>query len=170
MYHNVVEIEAALANLAAAHPTLAERIVASRDELRRSHDQLSAPRQRLSPAPPDGALFIFGQHAREWVPPEVGLGVRSRTCSTPTPPTTALAYGGKSYTAAQVRQVLDTVNVFVLACVNPDGRHHSRAPTATRTGERTATPRITRPATASISIATTTSRSISRDTSRTFRR
>ena len=124
MYHNVVEIEAALANLAAAHPTLAERIVLPET----SFEGRTISCLRLGSGSPhalDGSLFIFGQHAREWVPPEVALAFAADVLNAYAT-NTGLVYGGKSYTAAQVRQVLDTVNVFVLACVNPDGRQYSQ--------------------------------------------
>jgi murein tripeptide amidase MpaA len=124
MYHNVIEIETALANLAAAHPTLAEHIPLP--EASFEGRTVSCLRIGAQPAGAvDGALFIFGQHAREWVPPEVGLAFPADVLDAYAN-NHALTYGGKSYTATQVRQILDNMNVFVVACVNPDGRHFSQ--------------------------------------------
>jgi hypothetical protein len=75
VYHNVDEIESAITNFAAAHPTIAERIslpLAS-FELNRTISCLRIGSNGATAA--DGALFIFGQHAREWVPPEIALNL-----------------------------------------------------------------------------------------------
>ncbi len=121
MYHTVDEIETAVANLAAAYPTIAERILLP--ETSTEHHR-TVPCLRLgsnAAGAADGALFIFGQHAREWVPPEVALAFAADALYAYAN-SVGLTYGGMSYTAAQVRQVLDTINVFVVTCVNPDGR------------------------------------------------
>lgn len=124
MYHNVTEIEAAIANVAATYPSVAQRIVLP--EASFEGRTISALRLGTdAPTAVDGLLFICGQHAREWVPPEVALEFVADMADAYVN-NHALSYGGKSYTAAQVRSILDTINVFVVACVNPDGRHYSQ--------------------------------------------
>jgi hypothetical protein len=39
-------------------------------------------------------------------------------------------YGGKTFSANDIRQVMETLNLFVFACVNPDGRHYSQTSAA----------------------------------------
>jgi murein tripeptide amidase MpaA len=121
MYHNVDEIETAISNLASAHPGLAERIDLPEGsaDLHRTVGCLCMGTLGADAA--DAALFIFGQHAREWVPPEVALAFAADMLHAYTHGE-GLTYGGMSYSAAQIRQVLDTINVFVVPCVNPDGR------------------------------------------------
>ena len=38
-----------------------------------------------------------------------------------------LTYGGKSFTAAQAREIVDSTNIYVVPCVNPDGRLFTQA-------------------------------------------
>jgi hypothetical protein len=54
-------------------------------------------------------LFVFGHHAREWVPPEgpaVAADVLDAYANS-----TGLTYSGKSYTAADVHQIVNTIFV-----------------------------------------------------------
>ena len=124
MYHNVIEIEAAIANLADAHPAIAERIVLPEA----SFEGRVISCLRLGSAPSgavDGVLLIFGQHAREWVPPESAIALMADLAGAYSG-NHGLIYNTQTYTAAQIRQLLDSANIFILACVNPDGRHFSQ--------------------------------------------
>jgi murein tripeptide amidase MpaA len=73
----------------------------------------------------DAALFIFGQHAREWIPPEVALELAAALLRAFTIGT-GVTYGGKSYSAADVQRILNNINIFLVPCVNPDGRQYSQ--------------------------------------------
>src|SRR5262249_44713552 len=72
----------------------------------------------------DGVLLIFGQHAREWIPPEVALEVAAALLGANSGGT-GLTYGRKSYSAADVQTIVNNINVFLIPCVNPDGRQYS---------------------------------------------
>ncbi len=125
MYHNVIEIESALRNFAAVYPSFAERILLPEPSF--EGQQISCLRIGTQDATAaDGALFIFGQHAREWVPPEAALAFTADILSAYAD-NHELTYGGRTYTASQVRQILDTINIFVVACVNPDGRRYTQS-------------------------------------------
>lgn len=126
MYHNVDEFESAITNLAAAHPTIAERVALPHAswELHRTISCLRIGSNGAGAV--DGALFIFGQHAREWVPPEIALNLMADLLDAYADDH-ALTYGGKSYTAAQVREIVDHINIFVVPCVNPDGRFFTQS-------------------------------------------
>lgn len=123
-YLNVVEIEGALQELAAAYPATAELIILPHftHEGRQSH----ALRVGARPvAAVDGVLMLGGVHAREWVPPDALVSVAADLLEAYAIGT-GLGYGGKTFSAAEVRQVLETLNLFVYPSVNPDGRHHSQ--------------------------------------------
>ena len=129
MWHNVDEIETLIQNFAATHPTLAERIPlpnltwgAYASSPGRT---VSALRIGVHPATAvDAALLIFGQHAREWIPPEVALEFAGGLLAAYSGGS-GLVYGGKNYSNADVHRILENINVFVIPCANPDGRQFS---------------------------------------------
>ncbi len=129
MWTNVDEIETAIQNFATAHPSIAERIALPEQAV--SVDAGVAPRPvsalRIganAAGAADGALLIFGQHAREWVPPEVALEFAAGLLGAYSGGT-GLVYGGKSYSAADVQRIVDNMNVFLIPCMNPQGRQFS---------------------------------------------
>lgn len=125
MYHNVVEIETAIANLAAAHPSITELIALPETSFGgKTIHSLRIGANAAGAA--DGALFIFGQHAREWVPSEIALAFLADLLDA-YDGSHGLTYGGQSYTAAQVEEIVDNVNIFTIPCVNPDGREFTMA-------------------------------------------
>jgi murein tripeptide amidase MpaA len=126
MYHNVDEFESAITNLAAAHPAIAERIPLPEAswELGRTISCLRIGSNAAGAA--DGVLLLFGQHAREWVPPEIGLNLMADLIDAYTG-NHSLLYGLKTYTAAEVKDIVDHVNLFILPCANPDGRFFTQS-------------------------------------------
>ncbi|SHJ51351.1 von Willebrand factor type A domain-containing protein [Tessaracoccus bendigoensis DSM 12906] len=124
MYLNVTEIESALAALHAAYPATSELIASPhpthggrtthvlRVGARGAHDV-------------DGVLLLGGVHAREWVPPDALVSLAADLLEAYADGT-GLGYGGASYTAAHVHRIVETLNLFFFACVNPDGRMHSQ--------------------------------------------
>ena len=126
MWHNPDEIETAIGNFAATYPAIAEQIPLP--EPTWGIDAATLPRSvsalRIgvnAGDAADGALFIFGQHAREWIPPEVALELAAALLGA-FAGGTGLVYGGKSYSAADVQRILTNINIFLVPCVNPDGR------------------------------------------------
>lgn len=124
MYLNVTEIESALAALATAYPATSELIATphATHEGRTTHVLRVGARGAHEA---DGVLLLGGVHAREWVPPDALVAFAADLLEA-YGGGTGLVYGGASYTAADVRRLMETVNLFVLACVNPDGRAHSQ--------------------------------------------
>jgi murein tripeptide amidase MpaA len=80
-----------------------------------------SPWDLLRPLPP-GVLFIHGVHARERGSPEIALGFAADLLWA-YDHGQGLQYGGKTFTEAQVRAIVDQLNVFVVPLVNPDGLH-----------------------------------------------
>ena len=123
-YLNIVEIESALANLAAAYPAAAELIACPNltHEGRATHVLRIGTR---SSSDVDGILLVGGMHAREWVPPDALVSLAADLLEA-NDRATGLAYGSQQFTAAEVRQLLESLNLFVFPCVNPDGRLFSQ--------------------------------------------
>lgn len=121
-YLNVDEIETALQSLAAEYPGLTELI-----EL--PHPTHEGRRTRClrigADADRHGVLLLGGVHAREWVPPDALVSLAADLLEAGTLGT-GLVYGNHQVPAERIQQVLRGTNLYVVACVNPDGRHHSQ--------------------------------------------
>lgn len=119
-YLDVAGIESALSGLHAAHPGLTELITVPHS----THEGRSCSVLRIGTLPgnaADGLLVLGGVHAREWVPPDA-LVALARDLLTAYAHGTGLSYGGANYPAGEIARLLETLNLFVFPCVNPDGR------------------------------------------------
>src|SRR5215207_1486689 len=122
-YLNVLEIESALENLAAAYPESAESIACPNvtHEGRQTHVLRVGARR----AAVYGVLILGGVHAREWAPPDALVSLAADLLEAHELGA-GLVYGGKRFSANEVRQIVDSSNLFIYPCVNPDGRHYSQ--------------------------------------------
>jgi len=124
-YMNVTEVESALIALAAAHPTICELItlpnLTSEGE-RTTH----AVRLGTQPANTVDAYYLTGGvHAREWGSCEILVNLAVDLCDAYAGGT-GLAYGGKHFSAAEVKALMEQINIIIFPCVNPDGRDYSQ--------------------------------------------
>ncbi|PYI65148.1 MAG: peptidase M14, partial [Verrucomicrobia bacterium] len=124
-YMNVTEVESALIALAAAHPTICELItlpnLTSEGE-RTTH----AVRLGTQPANAVDAYYLTGGvHAREWGSCEILVNLAVDLCDAYAGGT-GLAYGGKHFSAAEVKALMEQINIIIFPCVNPDGRDYSQ--------------------------------------------
>ncbi len=135
----VREIEDALGALAAAHPQLCTRLEAPEA----THEGRTVTYLRI--ATPTGetgrkVLFVGGAHAREWVPPDALVTLVQRLLEayegdddlvigafTDTAPSPDIPYAAVTIAAADVKRMLEGVDLFVMACINPDGRAFSQS-------------------------------------------
>ncbi len=123
-YLNITEVESALSALAAAYPSLCELITLPNNSIegRACH----AVRIGAFPAADRDAVLLTGAvHAREWGGSEICVNVASDLCEAYTN-STGLGYGGKYFTVAQVKAIVEGLNLIVFADVNPDGRNFSQ--------------------------------------------
>ena len=121
---NVTEVESAIQALSVSYPNLCELITLPNT----THEGRTTHAIRIALGPLDdrpSMLFIGGQHAREWGSCEICINFATDLLEA-YDLGTGLSYGGKSYTASEVQQVIEQTQVFVFPCVNPDGRHHSQ--------------------------------------------
>ena len=122
-YLNVHEIESALANLAAAYPTMATLLPTphATHEGRKTH----VLRIGTQVASPGGVLMLGGIHAREWVPPDALISLAADLLEA-YELGAGLVYGGKRFSSDDVRVVIESLTIYIYPCVNPDGRHYSQ--------------------------------------------
>jgi murein tripeptide amidase MpaA len=74
-----------------------------------------------------GLLLIGGAHARELVPPDALVTLALRLCQAYTGGT-ALTYGSRTYSAGTIKLIIDSLDLFMLPLVNPDGRTFVQSP------------------------------------------
>jgi murein tripeptide amidase MpaA len=121
MYRTVAQLDAALETLVTTRPDLCSRI--------RLGDSIEgrpiyALRLRAGGgANRRGILIVGGMHARELMNPdaiiELAFDLAQAYASQ-----TGLAYGGAEWSALDVRVMMETLDIWMLPCTNPDGRNH----------------------------------------------
>ncbi len=89
----------------------------------RPHEPRPPDHDRLVPA--DRALLVSGTHAREWGGPDILINLAADLLEAWSAGT-GLVYGGTSFTAAEVRAILERVELIVFPDINPDGREYSQ--------------------------------------------
>ncbi len=137
---SVLAIEAELARLAADHPELCTRTIAPH----RSHENRSISFVTISGAEGGRPVLITGGiHAREWATPDVLLSLLDRLLRayeaggdfvvasfTDTAPARDIVYPQTSIPAADVKRIVEGLDLSVLALINPDGRAFSQSSAA----------------------------------------
>jgi carboxypeptidase T len=124
-YLTVDEIESGLVDLSTRHPSLCRMVTLPH----RTFEGRTVTALRIG-RPDDGGvrarvLFLAGVHAMEWGGSDTALTFAADLLDSYVAGTD-LVYGGKTFGAGDIASVIDTVDVFVLACVNPDGRAYSQ--------------------------------------------
>src|ERR1041385_4823098 len=122
-YLNVDDIESALANAAAANPAITQRFELPNKtwEGRTCHAiKIAKGNQANRP----GIYFIGGVHAREWGSPDILIHFIEQLCEAYRTHS-GITIGNAKVTADQIRQIVETKDVYVFPQSNPDGRHHS---------------------------------------------
>jgi murein tripeptide amidase MpaA len=127
-YLNVTEVESAIAGLASQYPALCQRIALphTTPEGRTCH-ALRIGKQGTVKS--KGVLFTACQHAREWGGAEICVYFAADVLESYAA-SAGLQYGGKTFSAADIQQIVEQMDVFVFPCVNPDGRHYSQTQVA----------------------------------------
>ncbi len=123
-YLNVEEIEAALEALAASYPEASELVALPN---RTSEGRQSrALRIGVADARAGHAVVVTGGlHAREWVPPDALVNLAADLLEAHARGT-GLRYGGQRFSAGEIRNLIEDLQLVLFPCVNPDGRHYSQ--------------------------------------------
>jgi carboxypeptidase T len=119
------EGESALTTLAAAYPSLAS-VAPLREQTWEGRISHVLRLRAGSQAQRVGVLITGSMHAREWGGSDICVAfatnlLKSYTSGAP------LKYGNKLFTAAQVKAMLEKLELFVFADVNPDGKNYSQS-------------------------------------------
>ncbi|MDQ3677376.1 MAG: peptidase M14 [Actinomycetota bacterium] len=132
-------IETQLGTLAAAHPDLCGRTLLPNA----THDGRRVSLLRIGGGDGRPVLLTGGAHAREWVPPDALLTMVQRLLDahadgtdfevpafTDTAASPDVSYAAASFSAADVRRIVDALDLHVAPLVNPDGRAFSQSSAA----------------------------------------
>jgi Zinc carboxypeptidase len=127
----VRELEDGLGALAAAHPALCTRTTLPNA----THEGRRVSSVRVTSGGTTPVLFVGGAHAREWAPPDALLTLLQRLLPayenqsdlvipafTDTAANPDLVYPAATIEAADVKRIVERVQLHVVACLNPDGR------------------------------------------------
>ena len=123
-YLNVTEVESALLALASSYPSQCQLItLPNSTHLGRTSHAIRISHSTASNRP--AMLFIGGQHAREWGSCEILINLACDLLEAYTDHL-GVQYGLKFFSYQKIKQVLETSQIFIFPCVNPDGRNYSQ--------------------------------------------
>jgi murein tripeptide amidase MpaA len=121
MYRTIAQLDAAIDSLVSTRPDLCTRVTLNNSiEGRPIH----ALRLRAGGGTNRrGILIVGGMHARELMNPDAIIELafdlaQAYACET------GLAYGFAEWSAFDVRIMMETLDIWMLPCANPDGRNH----------------------------------------------
>ena len=125
-YLDIAGIDTGINAIAAAHPSLVQ--IVNLPEKSVKNRTIRAMRLRAGEgADRRAVLIIGGTHARELVNPEAVLNLAIKLTDSYAA-SSGFSQGGASFTDTQVRIAMEALDIFLVPCVNPDGRHHVQKP------------------------------------------
>ncbi|MFE4519459.1 M14 family metallopeptidase [Kitasatospora sp. NPDC056783] len=123
-YLNITEVESAVTSLATAYPGTSQLLTLPEPSIegRTAHAlHIGAP----APIPKKCVMMIGGVHAREWGSCEILVHLAADLLEAQRDGT-GLGYGGTVFTAQQVHDLLQRLDLVFFPLVNPDGRLFSQ--------------------------------------------
>ncbi|MBL8228512.1 MAG: hypothetical protein JNL98_08545 [Bryobacterales bacterium] len=123
-YMTADEVESALINFVAMNSGIATLIELPHRTWNNRVCRAVRLRAGANPNRP-GVLFTGSMHAREWGGSDICIAFLSNLAQAYRN-NTQLVYGGKIFTSAQVRTILENLDIFVFPDVNPDGKQYSQ--------------------------------------------
>ncbi|WP_087873270.1 M14 family zinc carboxypeptidase [Arthrobacter globiformis] len=122
MYRTVSQLDAAGSTLAATYPQLCSQVVLPDPSVQGR--QVNALRLRAGAGENRrGVLLVGGTHARELMNPDLLIEMAVDLVASYLSGNDVIL-GGRTWPATDIRLILETIDLFLLPCVNPDGRHH----------------------------------------------
>lgn len=125
MILNVTEIRSGLEALAKAHPKIAA-LVTLPEKTAEGQECVALVIGKKPLCRAAGVMITGGMHAREWGGPDICVYFAADLLEAYAAGT-GLSYGGKSFTAAAVRNMINRMTIVIFPCVNPDGVAYSHA-------------------------------------------
>lgn len=120
-------IDSALQYIAKSYPEITELIVMPE----KTHEKRTCKLIKIgkkNSTSKNGILFLGGVHAREILNPDLLVKLSLELCHAYTSKT-GLAFGGKLYENNDIRQIVETTELYIFPLVNPDGRSFVQSPT-----------------------------------------
>ena len=125
MYRTIAQLDAAIDLLVDTRPDLCTRVTLNNSTEGRP---IHALRLRAGGgANRRGILIVGGMHARELMNPDAIIELAIDLAQAYTSET-GLSYGGAAWSVLDVRIMMETLDIWMLPCANPDGRHHVMKP------------------------------------------
>jgi murein tripeptide amidase MpaA len=120
MYRTIAQLDAAIDALVKTRPDLCTRVALNNSVEGRP---IHALRLRAGGGENRrGILIVGGMHARELMNPDAIIELAFDLVQAYTSDT-GLAYGGAEWSALDVRVMMETLDIWMLPCTNPDGRN-----------------------------------------------
>ena len=119
-------IDSALQYIAKSYPSLVQSIVLPE----KTHEGRTSRAIKVSVnniPPKNGLLFLGGVHAREILNPDLLVKFGLNLCEAYTY-NTGMKFEDKSYSAEEIKQIVENLELFLFPLVNPDGRSFVQAP------------------------------------------
>lgn len=125
MYRTIAQLDAAIDSLVATKPTLCTSVALNNSVEGRP---IRALRLRAGGGTNRrGVLIVGGMHARELMNPDAIIDLAFDLTQAYTDQV-GLAYGGATWSALDIKTIMETLDIWMLPCANPDGRHHVMKP------------------------------------------
>jgi murein tripeptide amidase MpaA len=121
MYRTIAQLDQAIDSLVDSAPNLCTRVFLNNSVQNR---QIRALRLRAGGGTNRrGILIVGGMHARELMNPDAIVELAMDLVASYTNQTD-LIYGGAGWSSTEVRIMMETLDIWMLPCANPDGRNH----------------------------------------------
>jgi murein tripeptide amidase MpaA len=125
MYRTIAQLDAAIDSLVNTQPDLCTRVALNNSVEGR---RIAALRLRAGGGTDRrGILIVGGMHARELINPDAIIELAFDLVDAYTSES-GLAYGGAQWSALDVKVMMETLDIWMLPCSNPDGRNHVMKP------------------------------------------
>ena len=122
-YLNVVEVETALAAVAGAHAAFTKLIKLPN----KTWEKRLCHALKIGKGSGDGRASIYflgGVHAREWGSPDILINF-AQQLSQAYHSGAGITIGSNTFTADQIKKIVETKDTYLFPQANPDGRHYS---------------------------------------------
>jgi hypothetical protein len=122
MYRTITQLDQAIESLANTRPDLCTRVALNNSVEGRP---IFALRLRAGGGGTNrrGILIVGGMHARELMNPDAIIELAFDLVQAYTSES-GLAYGGAQWSAFDIRVMMETLDIWMLPCANPDGRNY----------------------------------------------